>query len=111
LAKIRQNPGRARRRLKVDSPVDLAYRGKIKLLPCGRDPDSITDEVIQEWVDSGYKRHNDLILEAREDIALESIDGRKLPISVLVYGGLHDFSDNIGKNQTLVEILPESYKK
>jgi hypothetical protein len=88
----------------------LELEGKIKEIPAET----------KKGLDNATRYGTDkTVLEDRENIALEIISKSKNPLDILIYGGAHQFGDNInewneknpGKKYSLIEVTPENYKR
>ena len=93
---------------------NLAARGKIKIKGCETDSLNNLTQMAMNVDRKLYEEGNNL----RENTALELISRNKTPLNVLVYGGAHQFGNNIDewneqhpdKRYSLIEVTPKSYR-
>ena len=107
----------------VDGAADKLYlEGKIEILPVETMEANLLAGFVAEDVVNGEKvdarKHDFIVMQKRENIALEIIAKNSDALNVMIYGGAHYWGDNINSwnsqnpNQkySLIEITPESYR-
>ena len=97
------------------APYILAFEGNLKISPASNlELNKIADKLI----DKGYTSYmEDFVYERREFIALDACSNDTNDFSVLIYGGGHDFRDNIlvwnkvhpDDKYSLIIVKPETY--
>lgn len=108
-----------------DLPKEMLYVGGAEFMLASQDRlklKSVENGDLNRRVYDSLSVDNDLYdigNDIREDIALDIISKSKNPLNVLVYGGAHDFLDNIeswnsqypDQKYSLIEVTPESYRR
>jgi hypothetical protein len=101
------------------SAVDWLHReaGLTKRAAETRQGNHAAAEILRQPLSSGNRLRGQRVLEDREDILLDIIAEKGDPVAVTVFGGFHDWSNNIqawnkkhpDRKFALVEITPTAY--
>jgi hypothetical protein len=100
----------------------LQEEGKMKVIPAETmEGNFLAQDAVKDYENGliTLEERDRLIFDVREDSALKLISKNPNPLNVMLYGGAHNFGDNINQwnsqhpdqKYSLIEITPESYRR